>query len=81
MDIEGITIRNLDDEMRMQLRWCAAVHGYSIEDEALTILCQAVAGAVGPIDLASVIGARFAPLDGLELEIPPRNVMCTPRFK
>ena len=78
----SITIRDLSDEVRTQLRLRAAGHGHSIEDVARMILCQAVAGDVGPVTLASAIRTRFATLGGVELEILPRDAMREPpRFE
>lgn len=78
----SITIRDLADEVRTQLRLRAPGHGHSIEEETRMILCHAVAGEVGPANLASAIRARFAPLDGVELEgdyqadLTPRGLHC-----
>jgi plasmid stability protein len=70
-----LTIRNLDEHTKAQLRIQAARHGRSMEEEARTILRSAietqrpVAGGKG---LGSRIQAHFAQLGGVELELPER---------
>jgi plasmid stability protein len=67
-----LTIRNLDEHTKEQLRIQAARHGRSMEEEARTILHSAlearqpVAGGKG---LGSRIHAHFALLGGVELEL------------
>ena len=75
----SITVRNLDDGLKRRLRIRAAENGRSMEQEARDILRAALdedppTGA----DLASAIRARFAPLGGVELELPPREPMREP---
>lgn len=78
----SITIRNLDNKVKTRLRIQAAAHGRSMEEEARVILREAVERQAGPANLASAIRARFAPLGGVELEIPPRPPMREPpRFE
>lgn len=69
----SITIRNLDNDVKARLRVRAAGHGRSMEEEARQILRQAVESGTGPADLAAAIRARFAPLGGVEMEVPPRG--------
>jgi plasmid stability protein len=75
----SLTIRNLDDDTKAQLRLQAARHGRSMEEEARTILRQAVAppptGAEGR-GLGSRIHAHFAALGGVELDLPDRASMA-----
>jgi len=71
-----LTIRNLDDSTKAQLRLQAARHGRSMEEEARAILRQAVAGAPPQPAMAGVghrIQAHFARLGGVELELPDRT--------
>jgi plasmid stability protein len=50
-----------------------------MEDEARNILREVLArDVVTPDDLAQAIAARFQPLGGLELELPPREPMREP---
>ena len=75
----SITIRNLDDDVKTRLRVRAAAHNRSMEEEARIILREAVSdGEAGPRDLAKFTRACFAPLGGVELELPPRGPMREP---
>ena len=75
----SLTIRNLDDATKAQLRLQAARHGHSMEEEARRILRQAVlpqpAGSDSP-GLGSRIHAHFADLGGVELDLPARVSMA-----
>jgi plasmid stability protein len=71
----SITIRNLDDEVKRRLRVRAAEHGRSMEEEAREILRQVVALPSAPKNLGRAIHERFAAIDGVNLEIPPRSPM------
>jgi antitoxin FitA len=71
-----LTIRNLDERTKAQLRLQAARHGRSMEEEVRAILRQAVAGAPPPPATEGVgrrIHAHFARLGGLELDLPVRS--------
>jgi plasmid stability protein len=74
----SLTIRNLDDAVKQALRVKAAQNGHSMEEEAREILRRAVTIAP-PKNLAEAIHARFAPLGGLELDLPPRDEMAEVR--
>ena len=77
----SITIRNLDDGVKTRLRVRAAMSGRSLEEEVRLILCEALEGTDGPTNLAKAIRSRFAPLGGLELELPTREpIREPPRF-
>jgi plasmid stability protein len=86
--VSSITIRNLDPGVKERLRVQAAEHGHSMEVEARDILQNAV--GIGPADLipkrtgadlVARIRARFEPLGGVELELPPRHkTREPPRF-
>ena len=79
--MESITIRNLDDDVKTRLRIRAAENGRSMEEEARVILRDAVGSKPGTHNLASLIRARFGPLGGVELELPPREpAREPPRF-
>jgi len=70
----SITIRQLDHSTKERLRLRAARHGRSMEAEAREILKQALATGDSPAaDLAEAIRRRFAPLGGVELDLPPRE--------
>ena len=74
----SITIRNLDDDVKARLRTRAAGNGRSMEQEVRLILHEAVGREPEPKDLASLVQECFAPLGGVELELPPRGPMREP---
>ena len=75
----SITIRNLDDEVKTRLRVRAAEHHRSMEEEVRIILRDAVnGGPTAPRDLAQFTRECFAPLGGVELELPTRAAMREP---
>ena len=75
----SITVRNLEEGLKRRLRIRAAENDRSMEEEARSILRTALYHEPpAHEDLASAIRARFAPLGGVELEIPPRSPMRKP---
>ncbi|MCT0214366.1 plasmid stabilization protein [Synechococcus sp. CS-1326] len=72
----SLTIRNLDDGLKAQLRLQAARHGRSMEEEVRVILAEALTvpspSADAAVGLGSRIRAHFAELGGVELDLPPR---------
>lgn len=75
----SITIRNLDDETKARLRIRAARHQRSMEEEARTVLRQALAVPDAPaVSLAAAIQRRFKAVGGVELELPKRDPMRVP---
>ena len=75
----SITVRNLDDDIKRRLRVRAAENGRSMEQEARDILRSALEQEpAADFDLASAIRARFAPLGGAELDLPPREPVPEP---
>jgi antitoxin FitA len=80
--IEGmatLTIRQLNDKIKTQLRIRAAHHGCSMEEEAREILRSALA-VIPPVkkNLAEAIKLRFASYNGIELELPQRGAIRKP---
>lgn len=73
LTVASITIRNLDEDVKQGLRMRAAGNGRSMEEEARLILREAVSTRADSRDLADIIGDRFAPLGGVDLELPPRE--------
>ena len=77
--VASITIRNLDDEVRTRLRVRAAEHNRSMEEEVRIILREAVSDRQSaPRNLAKFTRECFAPLGGVDLELPPRGPMREP---
>ena len=76
----SITIRNLDRALKERLRVRAAQHGRSMEAEARRILETALAPQDGPParHLYDRVRSRFAPLGGVDLELPPREPVREP---
>ncbi|MCY3814801.1 MAG: plasmid stabilization protein [Gammaproteobacteria bacterium] len=74
----SITIRNLDDRVKTQLRVRAAGNGRSMEEEARVILREAVGRKPSSKNLASIARSYFGPDNGVDLEVPPRGPMREP---
>jgi antitoxin FitA len=75
-----LTIRNVDAGVKERLRVRAARHGRSMEAEARAILSETVAGDRDRSEpnLAEAIRRRFAPLGGVDLELPGRELVEAP---
>ncbi|PKH12649.1 plasmid stabilization protein [Pseudomonas prosekii] len=69
----SITIRNLDDQIKEQLRISAAHNGHSMEEEARLILARALATVDRAGGLGSRIRNRFSESGGVDLELPARD--------
>ena len=74
----SITIRNLDDTIKMRLRIRAAQHGWSMEQEVREILQQSLLSEESAAGFAQRIHRRFADLGFDELQIPARRVVRHP---
>ena len=69
-----LTIRNLDAALKERLRVRAAQHGHSMEAEVRDILQDTLNEPGRPaVNLYQRIRSRFAPLGGIDLELPPRE--------
>jgi len=78
----SITIRQLPENTKRKLRIRAAQHGRSMEQEAREILQNELAKAAEPPkDIVAAIRRRFAPLGGVDLEIPPRGPIRDPGIR
>jgi plasmid stability protein len=71
-----LTIRNLDEIVKKNLRLSAAKHGCSMEEEARRILRRALVQKEGDKGLGTRIHERFSTFGGVDLELPDRS---TPR--
>ncbi|MEQ1603152.1 MAG: pantothenate metabolism flavoprotein [Methylophilaceae bacterium] len=69
----SLTIRNLDETLKTNLRLQAAQHGWSMEQEVREILRQSVMPAVSDIGFAQKIHQRFADYELDALSIPERR--------
>jgi antitoxin FitA len=68
-----ITIRNIDDAVRLKLRTRAAAKGRSLEAELREIITRAASEAESTVDVGQSILQRVQRLGGVELQIPPRS--------
>ncbi|HWH88991.1 MAG TPA: plasmid stabilization protein [Pseudomonas sp.] len=68
----SITIRNLDETLKEQLRITAAHNGHSMEEEARLILGRALTKVDRAGGLGSRIHQRFRAEGGVDLELPAR---------
>ncbi|MEX0587730.1 MAG: plasmid stabilization protein [Cyanobium sp.] len=81
MPVATLTVRNLDEATKAQLRLQAARHGRSMEEEVRTILREVLfRGPSKPSgqELGQRIHAHFAALGGVELELPERSSQPQP---
>lgn len=69
-----LTIRDLDEDLRRQLRVRAARHGRSMEAEVRAIIREALARPQTWDRLGSRVHQRFAAVAGVDLEQPERAV-------
>jgi len=74
----SLTIRNLDNSLKSQLRQRAALHGRSMEAEARIILAQSLNVPSGEQNFAAAIQARFKALEVEALPIPARQPVRNP---
>ena len=70
-----LTIRNLAPAIKERLRVRAAERGHSMQAEVRRILQMAVEDSSRPAEgnLYERIRARFEPIGGVELDLPPRG--------
>jgi antitoxin FitA len=75
-----LTIRNVDPALRDELRVRAARHGRSMEAELRLILKEALGARKRQPEpsLAEAIRRRFAPLGGVDLDLPPAEFVDAP---
>jgi plasmid stability protein len=77
-----LTIRNIDDSVKKQLRVRAAEHGCSMEEEVRRILQQALKSSTSKKGLGSRIHKAVMAVSGpVDLVLPPRSLpRATPDF-
>lgn len=68
----AVSIRDLDDRVKKQLRIRAARNGRSMEAEIRVILADAVSDPARSGGLFQTLLDRFAEIGGVELDLPPR---------
>jgi antitoxin FitA len=80
--VATLTIRDLDESLKRDLRMRAASRNRSMEEEARQILRAALLEPPAPAqDLASRIRARFQGLGDVALSVAPRELIRTPPFE
>lgn len=68
----SITIRKLDDQVKLKLRIRAAQHGRSMEEEAREILSEAIEGSrKAPLSIAQLIRKDLAASGLKGFDLPP----------
>lgn len=68
-----ITIRNVDDTVRLKLKTRAAAKGRSLEAELRDIITRAASESQAPARVGQSIRARFKRVGGVELDITQRS--------
>lgn len=69
-----LTIRNLDDDVKADLRVRAATNGRSMEEEARRIIGAALGRDADTSDnIVDAIRALVAPLGGIDVAVAPRG--------
>ena len=75
----SLTIRNLDDDVKRQLRVRAAKNGHSMEEEARVMLRIALRNEERPThNLLQLTRRRFAKQEPVDLPIPEREPLRSP---
>ena len=76
----ALTIRNVDDALKTQLRIRAAGHGISMEEEARRILRHALsrAGTTAPVPMGQRLLTRFGDTASADFAPAARQVTRTP---
>ncbi len=73
-----LTIRDLDDDLKAELRIRAAEHGRSMEAEVRAILRTVLTRPASGPGMGTRIRQRFAGSDDLSIELPPRTERARP---
>jgi antitoxin FitA len=68
-----LTVRDLDDAVKIRLRVRAAENGRSMEAEVRAILRAALLGTGADDRVGTRIHERFAALGGAEIDVPERT--------
>ena len=77
--MSDVMIRDLDDAVIARIKTLAHRNGHSVTEEIRQILTAAVESSTVPTKgLGTAIHELFKPLGGVELELPPREMMRAP---
>lgn len=69
----SLTLRHIDEELKIRLQRQALSHGRSLQQEAGVILRQAIEPESRELNFAERIHQHFVDLDGDDLLIPQRS--------
>ena len=69
----ALTIRNIDPDLKRQIKKLAADHDRSMEAEAHELLKRAAFAVAPQKNIGQAIRDRVAKYCGLDLDIPPRT--------
>ena len=73
--MKTIIVRQVEENLKLQLRMRAAQNGRSMEEEVRFILRIALTVDSAKPNLAESIRRRFVPLGGVDLELPEREAV------
>ena len=74
-----LTVRNLDEQLKLKLRLKAATDGCSMEEEVRRILRDALSPAVAATGIGSRLQQRIQRMTGgVEAELPTRSIPRPP---
>ena len=77
--MSSLTVRNLDESVKKNLRLRAARHGWSMEQEVRQILQNVVAPEqAGQVSFAERVNSRFSGLKVQPFPIPERQIARKP---
>ena len=74
----NITIHDLDEDVRNELRVRAASNGRSMEEEARLILEEVLLPKGETRDLVTIFRSYFGPENGIDVELPSRSSLREP---
>lgn len=77
--MSSITVRNLDESIKVGLKLRAVQHGWSMEQEVRDILQRTLSGAqTPPVSFAERVNLRFKDLNADDLPIAQRKTARQP---
>lgn len=74
----SLTLRNIDDSLKVSLRMRAAANGRSMEEEARQLLRQSLLRRKSSVGIGTRIHRRFAKTGGIDLAEPAHSAPRRP---
>ena len=71
----ALTIRNIDPDLKRQIKKLAAAHDRSMEAEAHELLKRAILTSKSQKNIGRAIREAVLSVGGIDLDIPPRTEM------